>query len=266
LHGSRGRVMRGPLCQKIRVDSNMNFELRRAVRTPHSESYVIFNEVGRVGSLDIHILKCVYGNLIIEQDLKDQELEHLIRKIDEDIIQGIEPREDFIFTVFSGKEVGFYSDIITPEQRAYEPAKAKDIEKVSQIISQAIGKGQAAKGKLNEFVAIKFFKSLGYEAQRASQELDHLKVDVIASKDNEVTYVQVKTGQISEQEIRTIVQNVSVLKQDPDTEKAVAIIAREFPIISEIARRDLYKEFGIPVLYFHSYQVLNRLPEYKQAI
>jgi len=93
-----------------------------------------------------------------------------------------------------------------------------------------------------------------------------LKVDVIASRDNEVTYVQVKTGRISEKEIRTIIENVSILKQDPGTDKAVAIIAREFPIISEIIRRDLHKEFGIPVLYFHSYQVLNRLPEYKQAM
>ena len=118
--------------------------------------------------------------MIIEQDLKDEELEHLIRQIDDNIIQGIEPREDFIFTVFSGKEVGFYSDIITPEQRGYEPAKAKDIKKVSQIIAQALGKRQAAKGKLNEFIAIEFFKSLGYEAQKAPPELDHLKVDIMA--------------------------------------------------------------------------------------
>jgi hypothetical protein len=53
----------------------------------------------------------VHGTLILERELEEADLTKLIEQIDEDLVLSADmPREDFLVSVYVGKDVGFYSD------------------------------------------------------------------------------------------------------------------------------------------------------------
>lgn len=218
----------------------------------------------RVASFDIHYLNYAQGTLILERDFTDSELEELIARLDHEIVSSAEYRSDFILSVYRGKEIGFYSDVVTDEQRRYDPVVAKDIEHVSEVIRSALGKSQAARGKLNEYIAVEFFKAVGYVARRAGIEMDHEKVDVIAERDGVKTYVQVKSGRIGDGELRKFMNSVAEI--DAHGEKRAAIVARSFSPMSEFVRTELQAQHGFPLQLFDVGQVLELVPEFKKSI
>ena len=66
----------------------------------------------RLGTVDIHFTStAVHGTLILERELEETDLTKLIEQIDEDLVLSADmPREDFLVSVYVGKDVGFYSD------------------------------------------------------------------------------------------------------------------------------------------------------------
>jgi hypothetical protein len=53
----------------------------------------------------------VHGTLILERELEEAELTKLIEQIDEDLVLSADmPRDDFLVSVYVGRDVGFYSD------------------------------------------------------------------------------------------------------------------------------------------------------------
>ncbi len=58
------------------------------------------------------------------------------RAIDDQLIDL--GREDFIFSVFQGKEVGFYSDRVGEEERKYHSATKADIEDVHDALRKVL--------------------------------------------------------------------------------------------------------------------------------
>lgn len=66
----------------------------------------------RLGTVDIHFTTtAVHGTLILERELEETDLTKLIEQIDEDLVLSADmPREDFLVSVYIGKDVGFYSD------------------------------------------------------------------------------------------------------------------------------------------------------------
>ena len=66
----------------------------------------------RLGTVDIHFTTtAVHGTLILERELEEVELTKLIEQIDEDLVLSADmPRDDFLVSVYVGKDVGFYSD------------------------------------------------------------------------------------------------------------------------------------------------------------
>ena len=66
----------------------------------------------RLGTVDIHFTTtAVHGTLILERELEEVDLEKLIEQIDEDLVLSADmPRDDFLVSVYVGKDVGFYSD------------------------------------------------------------------------------------------------------------------------------------------------------------
>lgn len=66
----------------------------------------------RLGTVDIHFTTtAVHGTLILERELEEAELTKLIEQIDEDLVLSADmPRDDFLVSVYVGKDVGFYSD------------------------------------------------------------------------------------------------------------------------------------------------------------
>lgn len=84
----------------------------RLCRTAHSEAYLLSDGEQPVGRVDLHYTaSVVYGMLVLERDVAEAEVMDLIERIDEDLVWTADvPREDFVVTVYRGKEVGVYSD------------------------------------------------------------------------------------------------------------------------------------------------------------
>src|SRR6476646_7444143 len=94
---------------------DIHFE--RHFRTPYSEGYYIMQgsnlqSNNRLGTVDIHFTTtAVHGTLILERELEEADLTKLIEQIDEDLVLSADmPRDDFLVSVYIGKDVGFYSD------------------------------------------------------------------------------------------------------------------------------------------------------------
>ncbi|EGW39796.1 hypothetical protein [Desulfosporosinus sp. OT] len=238
------------------------YEFRRVIRTETSENYAIFNSDGRVGILDIHIRTAIHGNLILEQKLNEVDLEHLISEIDEIIISSIEPREDFIFSVYQGKEIGYYSDSVEPS--IDNQVRREDLDDISKSLHKVLGKHQTARGQLNELVICEYFKLLGYNSSKANNKFDQIKVDVIAENSFETIYTQAKLGNITSTEIEKIVQRVANLRNEKT--KITAIIADSFPHDSELLKRKLVSKYNTEIWLIHLQQILTALPEYKRTL
>jgi len=102
---------------------DIHFE--RHFRTPYSEGYYIMQgnslqSNSRLGTVDIHFTStAVHGTLILERELEETDLTKLIEQIDEDLVLSADmPREDFLVSVYVGKDVGFYSDEYFAEENS----------------------------------------------------------------------------------------------------------------------------------------------------
>ena len=88
------------------------FQYERESRTPQSECFVIENEAGSVARIDLHFTPAiVYGTLCVPTDWSDVDIQDVIADIDDKIVRTAEPfRDDLVVTVWSGSELGVYSD------------------------------------------------------------------------------------------------------------------------------------------------------------
>ncbi len=84
----------------------------RRLRTGSSEGYYIVSGKTRLAIADLHFsATSVHCTLILEQELARPELARLIDQIDEDLVLSADiPRDNFIVTVYTGKEIGLFSD------------------------------------------------------------------------------------------------------------------------------------------------------------
>lgn len=87
-----------------------NFE--RETRTPQSEAFVIEANGDEIGRVDIHYSSSTaYATLCVPANFDDDSIEELIGEIDERLVMSWDPlRDDFIVTVWSGREVGVFSE------------------------------------------------------------------------------------------------------------------------------------------------------------
>jgi hypothetical protein len=104
-----------------------DIRFERHFRTPYSESYYIMQgntlqSNSRLGTVDIHFTTTtVHGTLILERELEESDLSKLIEQIDEDLVLSADmPRDDFLVSVYIGKDVGFYSDEYFAEDNGSE--------------------------------------------------------------------------------------------------------------------------------------------------
>lgn len=89
------------------------YRFQRECRTRSSEVFVLLDEEEkRMGQVDIHYTSSiVHGTLTVLESLTQDEIQNLIEMIDQELVMasGI-AREDFIVSVFQGREAGVYSD------------------------------------------------------------------------------------------------------------------------------------------------------------
>jgi len=88
------------------------YSFEREVRTPQSEAFVIESEGDEIGRVDLHYAGATcYATLLVPIDFDDDSIEALIGEIDERLVMSWEPlRDDFIVTVWAGREVGVFSE------------------------------------------------------------------------------------------------------------------------------------------------------------
>ncbi|MFO8101501.1 MAG: hypothetical protein R6U37_04935 [Dehalococcoidia bacterium] len=89
------------------------YRFERECRTPYSEAYVItVGEEQIVGRLDLHFTSSIVNaTLCVGENLTAEEVRELINLIDEELVLSSDvPREDFVVTVYQGREAGTFSD------------------------------------------------------------------------------------------------------------------------------------------------------------
>jgi hypothetical protein len=88
------------------------YHFEREMRTPQSEAFVIEADGAEVGRVDLHYAaSTAYATLCVPADFDDDAIEELIGEIDERLVMSWEPlRDDFIVTVWAGREVGVFSE------------------------------------------------------------------------------------------------------------------------------------------------------------
>lgn len=84
----------------------------RLCRTPSSEAYLLSDGDEPVGRVELHFTPTVvYGLVVLEGERDEEQTLDLIERIDDDLVWSADvPRDDFIVTVYQGREVGVYSD------------------------------------------------------------------------------------------------------------------------------------------------------------
>jgi hypothetical protein len=89
-----------------------DYYFERECRTPYSECYAIEADDTEIGRVDIHFTgSMAYATLCVGQDLSEEETRDLIGEIDEKLVLTTDPfREDFVITVWAGREAAVYSD------------------------------------------------------------------------------------------------------------------------------------------------------------
>ena len=89
----------------------------RICRTPYSEAFLLSEDEVTLGRIDLHFgANVVHGMLLVERDLREDDLRELLARIDDGLVWTADrPRDDFLVTVYRGKEVGLYSDTTEDE-------------------------------------------------------------------------------------------------------------------------------------------------------
>lgn len=89
-----------------------DFHFERECRTSFSEAYLIATDDGQIGRVDLHFTpSIVYATLCVNENLTSDDIQDLIDAIDEELVMSADvPRDDFIVTVYQGREVGVFSD------------------------------------------------------------------------------------------------------------------------------------------------------------
>jgi hypothetical protein len=88
------------------------FHFERQARTPYSEAYTIIEDGDRIGRVDIHFNQTtVDASLALVEDFDEGRIQDIIEVIDDELVLPTDvARDDFVVSVFIGREVGVFSD------------------------------------------------------------------------------------------------------------------------------------------------------------
>jgi len=97
-------------------DETPSFSVRlaRVVRTQSSEVYLLWEDDTRLGQIDLHYgPDLIHATLLLERELSAEQQADLVDQIDQEVVSSHLPRfgrEDFLVTVFHGRELEPFSD------------------------------------------------------------------------------------------------------------------------------------------------------------
>ena len=89
-----------------------DYVFERECRTPYSECYILGSGEEEIGRVDIHYTPSMaYATLCVGEDMTEEDIRELVEEIDERLVLTTDPfREDFVVTVWAGREAAVFSD------------------------------------------------------------------------------------------------------------------------------------------------------------
>ena len=99
------------------------YQFERESRTPHSEAFVIHQDDNEIGRVDLHYgADMANATLCVPDTFSEDDIQDLIGEIDERLVMTSHPyREDFVVTVWLGRQAGVYSE-------DYDDEEEEDVE------------------------------------------------------------------------------------------------------------------------------------------
>lgn len=96
----------------------------RLYRTSSSEAYLISEGEEALARLELHFASSiVYGLIVLEREPEEDTVSNLIERIDEDLVSSADvPRDDFVVSVYQGREIGVFSDSDSEEDEDEDEA------------------------------------------------------------------------------------------------------------------------------------------------
>ena len=94
------------------------YHFERESRTSHSEAFIVHADDNAIGRVDIHFgSDLANATLCVPDDFSDSDIQELIGEVDERLVMTAQPfREDFIVTVWLGRQAGVYSEELEGEE------------------------------------------------------------------------------------------------------------------------------------------------------
>lgn len=94
----------------------------RQFRTHSSEGYAIMEQDVRLGRVDLHFAtEKVYATIVLEREMDETEVGNIIEEIDSNlVVSATVKREDLLVSVYSGREVGFFTDAEPYDDEEFE--------------------------------------------------------------------------------------------------------------------------------------------------
>ena len=104
------------------------FQFERESRTPHSEAFIVHADDNEIGRVDIHYGDdLAHATLCLPDDFSEDQIQELIGEIDERLVMTTLPfREDFVATVWIGRQAGVYSEEF--EEELEEALEEEEVE------------------------------------------------------------------------------------------------------------------------------------------
>ncbi len=89
-----------------------SYQFERESRTPHSEAFAITEDGNEIGRVDIHYgTDVVNATVCVPDTFSEDAIQDLIGEVDERLVMTAHPyREDFVVTVWLGRQAGVYSE------------------------------------------------------------------------------------------------------------------------------------------------------------
>jgi hypothetical protein len=89
-----------------------DYRFEREARTAYSESYTLWDGDKSAGRVDLHFTpSSVFATICVNEGIDEDGLQEIIGAVDDELVMSADPyREDFVATVWTGREMGVYSD------------------------------------------------------------------------------------------------------------------------------------------------------------
>ena len=100
------------------------YQFERECRTPASEVFVILSDESEIGRVNIHYGQDIANATVcVPEETSENDIQDLIGEIDDRLVMSAQPfREDFVVTVWLGRQAGVYSEELDDELEEAEEA------------------------------------------------------------------------------------------------------------------------------------------------